>query len=105
MLQSQVRAGSWTLEQDGMVLAFHSVEKPFATAVKREKTYTEKRGTYREEVKETARSTQFNGRIPPDRYQTVSDRRDPYVLFFYASGHSRPQKLISVQMNHMVRKI
>ena len=28
MLQSQVRTGSWTLEQDGMVLAFHSVEKP-----------------------------------------------------------------------------
>ena len=75
MLQSQVRAGSWTLEQDGMVLAFHSVEKPFATAVKREKTYTEKRGTYREEVKETAR-------IPLSKV-----KREGELIVFSAEGH------------------
>ena len=55
MLQSQVRAGSWTLEQDGMVLARHSQERPFATAVKREKSYKENRGTYKETVTEKRR--------------------------------------------------
>ena len=34
MLQSQVRAGSWMLEQDKVLLASHTVDRPFATAVK-----------------------------------------------------------------------
>ena len=55
MLQSQVRAGAWTLEQDGTVLACHSLTQPFVTAVKREKSYKENRGTYQETVTETAR--------------------------------------------------
>ncbi len=55
MLQSQVRAGSWTLELDGTLLASHSLDRPFVTAVQKEKTYREKRGTYKVEVKETAR--------------------------------------------------
>ncbi len=55
MLQSQVRAGSWRLEQDGTLLVCHSLERPFVTAVRREKSYKSKRGTFQEEVRETAR--------------------------------------------------
>ncbi len=75
MLQSQVRAGSWILEQDGTLLACHSLSRPFVTAVRREKSYREKRGSYRVEVKETAR-------IPLTKV-----KREGEEIVFSAEGH------------------
>ena len=75
MLQSQVRAGSWRLEQDGTLLACHTVERPFATAVRREKSYQEKRGTFKATVTETAR-------IPLDKV-----RRQGEEIVFSGEGH------------------
>ena len=76
MLRSQVRAGSWTLEQEGTLLACHSLDRPFATAVRREKSYKENRGSYRETVKEIAR-------IPLTKV-----RREGEEIVFSAEGHS-----------------
>ena len=81
MLQSQVRAGSWTLEQDGTLLACHTLDRPFATAVRREKRYKENRGTYRETVKETAR-------IPLTKV-----KREGEEIVFSAEGHSLALRL------------
>ncbi|MBQ6273300.1 MAG: hypothetical protein IJK63_03680 [Oscillospiraceae bacterium] len=75
MLQSQVRAGSWILEQDGTLLACHTVERPFATAVRREKSYQEKRGTFKATVTETAR-------IPLTKV-----RRQGEEIVFSGEGH------------------
>ena len=75
MLQSQVRAGSWRLEQDGTLLACHTVERPFATAVRREKSYQEKRGTFKATVTETAR-------IPLTKV-----RRQGEEIVFSGEGH------------------
>ncbi len=76
MLQSQVRAGSWMLEQDGVLLASHTVDRPFVTAVKREKSYQENRGTYKEIVRETAR-------IPLTKV-----KREGEEIVFSDEGHS-----------------
>ena len=76
MLQSQVRAGSWMLEQDKVLLASHTVDRPFATAVKREKSYQENRGTYKETVRETAR-------IPLTKV-----KREGEEIVFSDEGHS-----------------
>lgn len=81
MLQSQVRAGSWALEQDGTLLACHTLDRPFATAVRREKRYKENRGTYRETVKETAR-------IPLTKV-----KREGEEIVFSAGGHSLALRL------------
>ncbi|MBR3475050.1 MAG: hypothetical protein IKH34_08300 [Oscillospiraceae bacterium] len=76
MLQSQVRAGSWTLEQDGTALACHTLARPFVTAVKREKSYRENRGTYKETVTETAR-------IPLTKVKREGER-----IVFSDQGHA-----------------
>ena len=76
MLQSQVRAGSWMLEQDKVLLASHTIDRPFATAVKREKSYQENRGTYKETVRETAR-------IPLTKV-----KREGEDIVFSDEGHS-----------------
>ncbi len=76
MLKSQVRAGSWVLEQDEELLASHTMSQPFVTAIRREKSYKENRGTYREEIKEIAR-------VPLDKV-----KREGEEIVFSAEGHS-----------------
>ena len=75
MLRTQLRAGAWTLEQDGEVLASHTVEQPFVTAVHREKVYKENRGTFKEEVKEVTR-------IP-----LIKVKKEEEEICFSAEGH------------------
>ncbi|MBR0081140.1 MAG: alpha-glucosidase [Clostridia bacterium] len=55
MAESNLLSGVWTLTADGLVLAAHRPDRPFATAIRREKTYTADRGTVKEQITETAR--------------------------------------------------
>ncbi len=55
MQQSEVHSGNWTLSQDGCVLLEHTPDRPFAMAIRREKTYEANRGTVKEQIKEVAR--------------------------------------------------
>lgn len=55
MLISTVSSGQWTLSFDGRPVSEHRSDVPFATAVRREKTYEADHGTVRETVTETAR--------------------------------------------------
>ncbi len=52
---STVSSGRWTLSFDGRPVAEHRSDLPFATAIRREKTYETDRGTVKETVVETAR--------------------------------------------------
>ena len=84
MLQSQVRAGSWTLEQDGELLAVHTLAQPFATAIRREKSYRENRGTYKEQVRDV------------ERIPLTKVKREGEEIVFSAGEHSlrlRPETL------------
>ena len=81
MLQSQVRAGAWTLELDGMTLACHSLSRPFATAIRKEKEYREKRGTFKVEVRETA------------QFPLTKVKREGEEIVFSAEGHSLSLRL------------
>ena len=75
MIHSSVLAGGWTLEAGGELLAQHSAAQPFATVIRREKTYTANRGTYKEEVREVERAA-------------LSElRREGDSLRFSADGH------------------
>ena len=56
MLQTSYDGG-WTLLYDGKVLLEHSAERPFAAAVRREKTYSVSRGTVKERVAERDRTS------------------------------------------------
>ena len=76
MLQSQVRAGYWALEQDGELLAAHTIAAPFVTAIRREKSYKENRGTYKETVREVER-------IPLEKVKKEGEE-----LVFSGEGHS-----------------
>lgn len=55
MLDSKLIAGAWVLSLSGEALILHSEEQPFVTAVRREKTYTEVRGSFKETVTEAER--------------------------------------------------
>ena len=55
MLTIDCAADRLRLELDGALLLSHSAEHPFATAVRREKSYQSDRGTVKETVRETAR--------------------------------------------------
>ena len=76
MLQSEVRAGSWILTQDGQILASHTVTEPFVTAIRREKTYKESRGTYKETVLER------------ERIPLYKVKKEGEEIVFSAEGHS-----------------
>ena len=75
MIHSSVQDGNWTLEAGGELLAQHSAAQPFATVIRREKTYTANRGTYKEEVREVERMALGELRREGDR------------LVFSAGGH------------------
>ena len=75
MIHSSVQDGNWTLEAGGELLAQHSAAQPFATVIRREKTYTANRGTYKEEVREVERMALSELRREGDR------------LVFSAGGH------------------
>ena len=64
-------------------LACHSLSRPFATAVRREKSYRETRGTYKETVKETAR-------IPLTKVKREGER-----IVFSEEGHTLRLRLES----------
>ena len=55
MLRSTIENGVWTLSLDGRLLLEHKPERPFATVLRREKVYTVKRGTVKEQVVESER--------------------------------------------------
>ncbi len=55
MLRSIIQNGVWTLSRDEKLLLEHRPERPFATAMHREKTYSANRGTVREQVVEKER--------------------------------------------------
>ena len=76
MLSSHVAAGCRTLVFDDRQVLSHSSEHPFATAIRREKTYEANRGTVKETVTEVER-------IP---LTDVSETGDAVVLS--AGGHS-----------------
>ena len=76
MLKSERTADQWTLSFDGRILFTHSSDRPFATAIRREKTYETDRGTVKEHVTEVAR-------IP---LCEVSENGDLWMLS--AEGHT-----------------
>ena len=53
MIESVIENGGWTLARDGKLLLRHTQKRPFATVIRREKTYAADRGTVRETVAET----------------------------------------------------
>ena len=55
MLISEVLPDRWTLSFDGRTVLEHRHDAPFATAIRRKKTYEAKRGTVKTTVVETAR--------------------------------------------------
>ena len=55
MLHSLCEAGRWTLRSEETLLLDHSEQAPFATAIRRERTYTANRGTVKEQVVEAER--------------------------------------------------
>ena len=55
MLTSQLEERLWRLATEDGILLEHSAERPFATAVRREKTYTASRGTVKTAVREAER--------------------------------------------------
>ncbi len=55
MLRSNILNGVWTLSWGEKLLLEHMPERPFATAMRREKTYSANRGTVREQVVEKDR--------------------------------------------------
>lgn len=50
MLHSQIQDGSWRIDAGGCLLLRHTPQRPFAEAVRREKTYTANRGTVKEQI-------------------------------------------------------
>ena len=55
MLTSQMQSGQWTLFWGERELCAHRADLPFATAIRREKTYEANRGTVKETVTEVER--------------------------------------------------
>ena len=55
MITSRIKDGNWSLLLDGRPLLEHSPQQPFATAIRREKSYTAKRGTVKTTVEEKER--------------------------------------------------
>ena len=55
MLKSELRENLWTVSLDGRLSLLHSGERPFVTALRREKSYKAKRGTVKEEIKDVER--------------------------------------------------
>ena len=55
MLKSELRENLWTVSLDGRLSLLHSGERPFVTALRREKSYKANRGTVKEEIKEVER--------------------------------------------------
>ena len=55
MLKIDAQENRWTLSWDGQALLEHREDRPFAVAVRREKTYSAKRGTVKVKTSETAR--------------------------------------------------
>lgn len=76
MLSFSVDGPRFTLSHNGRAILIHSAEHPFATAIRREKTYESNRGTVKETVTEIAR-------VP---LTDVSENGDTVVLS--AKGHS-----------------
>ena len=55
MLSSELQSGSWTVSRNEKTLFTHTKERPFITAIRREKTYEANRGTVKETVTEVER--------------------------------------------------
>ena len=66
MLSIDCTADRLQLQLDGVTLLSHSAERPFAAALRREKSYQADRGTVRETVRETARVPLRELRREPD---------------------------------------
>ena len=75
MLQSEISGGTWTLKHNGTVLLTHRSDLPFATVIRREKTYTANRGSVKETVTETER-------VPLTALRTENDS-----VFFSSGSH------------------
>ena len=56
MLKIDAQETRWTLFRDGQVLLEHTKDRPFAVAVRREKTYAAKRGTVKVKTREIGRA-------------------------------------------------
>ncbi|MBR6704440.1 MAG: hypothetical protein IKI82_03335, partial [Lachnospiraceae bacterium] len=65
-MNSTLANGTWTIELGGRSLTLHSPEQPFATAVRREKSYETNRGTVKETVVEKERIPLTEIRQPED---------------------------------------
>ncbi len=65
-MNSTFANGTWTIELSGRSLTLHSPEQPFATAVRREKSYETNRGTVKETVVEKERIPLTEIRQPED---------------------------------------
>ena len=55
MLKSHLSGTDWRLETETGLLLKHTKQRPFATAIRREKTYTASRGTVKTTVTEAER--------------------------------------------------
>ena len=55
----------WLLTLDGRTLLEHSPERPFVSAIRREKTYAVHRGTVKEQVREAERTAGLPSRSGP----------------------------------------
>ena len=75
MLQSELSGGTWTLKHNGTVLVTHRSDYPFATVIRREKTYATNRGSAKETVTETER-------VPLTELRTEDD-----TLLFFSGDH------------------
>ena len=56
MIRSELQNGVWTLRLGERLLLEHSPQRPFAVALRREKTYAASRGTVKESVAESQRT-------------------------------------------------
>ena len=76
MLTSQIQSDRWTLSTDEQLLAEHSPERPFLTAILREKQYITNRGSVKEQITESRR-------IP-----LIHVRAEGDSLVFFAEDHT-----------------
>ena len=77
MMESKLTASFWNLYAEGQLLIEHNPERPFATAVRREKQYQADRGTVKTTVTETER-------IPLRQIRPAGNKS----FCFYAGEHS-----------------
>lgn len=76
MLHTYIEAERWTLSYGDQVLLHHSADCPFATAIRREKSYVSRRGTVKVQITEA------------ERIPLTAVGEDGAALLFSAGGHS-----------------